>query len=154
MFSEYMIDFPFTSYILLSTVSQPLAQSLLYNQRSLRLNLCQQCCKLLLTGLFPQALYPSLYSLTIWTEYLLVDIPGEQETGQPRVIPILPEIECTNIPQRCSLTPTIADLSSDRQSLLKVPQRLLLLAQHIIYLAQIVVERSSLFRFRMPLLRG
>ena len=74
-----------------ATLSQPLTQSLLYNRRSLRLNLCQQCCKLLLTGLLPQAIYPSLYSLTIWAEYLLVDIPGEQETGQRRVIPILPE---------------------------------------------------------------
>src|SRR5258708_3469831 len=128
MFSEYMIDFPFTSYILLSTVSQPLAQSLLYNQRSLRLNLCQQCRKLLLTGLFPQATYPSLYSLTIWTEYLLVDIPGEQETGQRRVIPALSEIERTGIRQRRCLPSAIADLSADRQSQLIIPQRFLLLA--------------------------
>src|SRR6266851_608071 len=122
MLSEYMIAFPFTSYILLCTVSQPLPQSLLYNRRSLRLNLCQQCRKLLLTGPFPQAIYPSLYSLAIWTEYLLVDIPGEQETGQRRVISTLLEIECTNIRQRRSLTRAIADLSCDRQSLFIIPQ--------------------------------
>src|SRR5216683_3309829 len=122
MLSEYMIAFPFTSYILLCTVSQPLAQSLLYNQRSLRLNLCQQCRKLLFTGLFPQATYPSLYSLATWTEYLPVDIPGKQETGQRRVIPTSLEIECTNIPQRVSLPSAITDLSCDRQSLLIIPQ--------------------------------
>src|SRR5260221_1281457 len=126
-----------------ATLSHPLAQSLLYNQRSLRLNLCQQCRKLLLTGLFPQFVYPSLYVLTIWIEDLLVDIPGEQETGQRRVIPALPEIECTNIPQRRSLAPAIADLSSDRQSLLIIPQCFLLLAYGIVHSAQ-VVEGSSL----------
>src|SRR5258708_37041958 len=128
MLSEYMIAFPFTSYILLCTVSQPLAQSLLYNRRSLRLNLCQQCRKLLLPGLFPQVIYPSLHPLAIWAEHLLVDIPGEQETGQRRVIPTPLEIECTNIPQRCSFTPAIADPCSDRQSLLIIPQCFLLLA--------------------------
>src|SRR2546422_11395298 len=128
MLSEYMIAFPFTSHILLSTVSQPLTQSLLYNRRSLGLNLCQQCRKLLLTDLFLQVIYPSLYSLTVWAEHLLVDIPGEQETGQRRVIPTLPEIECTNIPQRRSFPPAITDLSCDRQSLLIIPQRFLLLA--------------------------
>src|SRR5260370_7426741 len=126
MLSEYMIAFPFTSYILLCTVSQPLAQSLLYNRRSLRLNLCQQCRKLLLTGLFPQVIYPSLHPLAIWAEHLLVDIPGEQETGQRRVIPALSEIECTGIRQRRCLPSALTHLSCYPQSLFIIPHSFLL----------------------------